>query len=70
VIGGSFEIIVNNSEQTAKFYREALGFDVQVGTAFSGDKPRMETPLNTRRRLAIVRDPNNLFFELLPAPAQ
>ena len=143
VIGGSFELIVNSTEQTAKFYREALGFDLQVGAAFAGDKLRMETagtpgaqyrrsaatipgstvqmaflefkdiarkPLMTRvqdpgtailqlrvrdvdaaakalkaaggtviseggapvdfngRRIALVRDPNNLFFELLPAP--
>ena len=144
VIGGNFEFIANNVEQTAKFYRDALGFDTRADPNFHGDKLRMETagtpgaqykrgaapipgstvqmaflefkdiarhPLSTRiqdpgtailqlrirdldvavkalkaagatviseggaptdfgngRRLVIVRDPNNLFLELLPAP--
>ena len=44
VIGGSFEAVVNDMDQTLRFYRDGLGFYVQQPpSAFSGDKLRMET---------------------------
>jgi predicted enzyme related to lactoylglutathione lyase len=141
VISGSFEVTVNDAEASAKFYREAFGFQMQPPNPFNADKLRMETagtpgaqyrqartnaggvavtliefkdtdrkPLHTRvqdpgtailqlrvkdvdaaaaavkaaggtiistggvpvsigaTKLVLVRDPNNLFLELLPAP--
>jgi predicted enzyme related to lactoylglutathione lyase len=43
VIGGSFELIVEESERTARFYREALGFQLQAGASFDGTRLLMET---------------------------
>jgi catechol 2,3-dioxygenase-like lactoylglutathione lyase family enzyme len=142
VFGASIEITIADRDQTVKFYRELLGFQLRVGETFNGDKLMADTagtpgaqfrqssgqipgtmvritfiefkgidlkPLSTRvqdpgtailqlrvrdvdaavkklktggaeiistggepvtlgtRRLAIVRDPNNLFLELLSA---
>jgi catechol 2,3-dioxygenase-like lactoylglutathione lyase family enzyme len=143
VYGASIEITVADTDQTVKFYRDLLGFQLRVGESFNGNKLMAETagtpgaqfrqssgqipgtmvrltfiefkdidrkPLQTRvqdpgtallqlrvrdvdaavktltggggtmitaggepvslgaMKLAIVRDPNNLFLELLPAP--
>lgn len=144
VIGSNFEISISDTDRTAHFYREGLGFRPQVGASFDGDKVRTDTagtpgaeyrqsrvqipgtsvsmafiefrrirrsPLHTRvqdpgtailqlrvrdvdsvlkatkaaggtiisaggepvslgnfGRLAIVRDPNNLFLELIQSP--
>jgi catechol 2,3-dioxygenase-like lactoylglutathione lyase family enzyme len=142
VFGASVEITIADTDQTVKFYRDLLGFQLRVGESFNGNKLMADTagtpgaqfrqssgqipgtmaritfiefkgidrkPLSTRvqdpgtailqlrvrdvdaavkklkgggaqvistggepvtlgtRRLAIVRDPNNLFLELLPA---
>jgi len=142
LFGASVEITVADSDQTVKFYRDGLGFQLRGSGAFNGDKLMADTagtpgaqfrqnsgnipgtsvrltfiefkdidrkPLQTRvqdpgtailqlrvrdvddavkklkaaggtvistggepvtmgtRKLAIVRDPNNLFLELLPA---
>jgi catechol 2,3-dioxygenase-like lactoylglutathione lyase family enzyme len=142
IFGASVEITIADTDQTVKFYRDLLGFNLRVGASFNGDKLMADTavtpgaqfrqssgtipgtstrltliefkgidrkPLNTRtqdpgtallqlrvhdvdglvkklkagggtviteggepvtmgkNRLAIVRDPNNLFLELLPA---
>jgi catechol 2,3-dioxygenase-like lactoylglutathione lyase family enzyme len=141
LFGASVEITVADTDQTAKFYRDVLGFQLRVNDAFNGNKLMADTagtpgaqfrqssgnipgttvrlsfiefkgidrePLQTRvqdpgtailqlrvrdvddavkklkasgatvistdgepvtmgsRKLAIVRDPNNLFLELLP----
>jgi predicted enzyme related to lactoylglutathione lyase len=142
VFGASVEITIADTDQTVKFYRDLLGFQLRVGDSFNGNKLMADTagtpgaqfrqssgnipgtttrltliefkgidrkPLATRvqdpgaallqlkvkdvdavvnklkaggatvistggeavtmgnRKLAIVRDPNNLFLELLPA---
>jgi catechol 2,3-dioxygenase-like lactoylglutathione lyase family enzyme len=142
LFGGSFELSVADTNETVKFYRDLLGFQLRVGDSFNANKLMADTagtpgaqfrqssgqipgtsvritfiefkgidrkPLQTRvqdpgtailqlrvrdvdsavktlkaggatvvstggepvslgtRRLAIVRDPNNLFLELLPA---
>jgi len=142
VFGASVEITIADTDQSAKFYRDLLGFQLRVGDSFNGNKLMADTagtpgaqfrqssgnipgtttrltliefkgidrkPLATRvqdpgaallqlkvrdvdaavnrlkaggatvvstggepvtmgtRKLAIVRDPNNLFLELLPA---
>jgi catechol 2,3-dioxygenase-like lactoylglutathione lyase family enzyme len=142
IFGASFELTIADTDQTVKFYRDLLGFQLRVGESFNGNKLMADTagtpgaqfrqssaqipgtsvratfiefkgidrkPLETRvqdpgtailqlrvrdvdamvkklkaggatvistggepvtlgnRRLAIVRDPNNLFLELLPA---
>jgi predicted enzyme related to lactoylglutathione lyase len=142
VFGANVEITIADTDQTVKFYRDLLGFQLRVGDSFNANQLMAETagtpgaqfrqssgnipgtmtrltfiefkgidrkPLNTRvqdpgtailqlrvrdvddavktlkaggatvistggvpvtlgnRRLAIVRDPNNLFLELLPA---
>jgi predicted enzyme related to lactoylglutathione lyase len=142
LFGGSVEVTIADTDQTAKFYRDVLGFQLRVGENFNGNKLMAETagvpgaqfrqssaqipgtsvritfiefkgverkPLNTRvqdpgtailqlrvkdvdaavktlkaggatvittggepvtlgtRKLAMVRDLNNLFLELLPA---
>jgi catechol 2,3-dioxygenase-like lactoylglutathione lyase family enzyme len=142
IFGASVEITIADTDQTVKFYKDLLGFQLRVGAAFNGNKLMADTagtpgaqfrqssgnipgssvritfiefkdierkPLNTRvqdpgtailqlhvsdvdaavktlkeggatvistggepvtlgnRKLAIVRDPNNLFLELLPA---
>jgi predicted enzyme related to lactoylglutathione lyase len=143
LLGTSFEATVMDTDQTVKFYRDLLGFQLRVGDAFNGNKLMAETagtpgaqfrqssgqipgsnvritfiefkdierkPLHTRLqdpgtallqlrvrdvdalvkklkaggaeiisaggepvtrgnlRLAIVRDPNNLFLELISGP--
>jgi predicted enzyme related to lactoylglutathione lyase len=142
LFGASVEVTVADTDQTVKFYRDVLGFQLRVNDAFNGNKLMADTagtpgaqfrqssgnipgttvritfiefkgidrkPLETRvqdpgtailqlrvrdvddavkklkagggtvistggepvtlgnRKLAIVRDPNNLFLELLPA---
>jgi catechol 2,3-dioxygenase-like lactoylglutathione lyase family enzyme len=142
IFGASVEITIADTDQTVKFYRDLLGFQLRVGESFNGNKLMADTagtpgaqfrqssgqipgstvritfiefkaidrkPLETRvqdpgtailqlrvrdvdaavkklkaggaqivstggepvtlgnRRLAMVRDPNNLFLELLPA---
>ena len=39
VIGGAFELAIADTEQSVKFYRDVLGFDMKAGAAFN------ETPL-------------------------
>ena len=43
VIGGSFVIVVNDTERSMRFYRDGLGFQPQVGKTFDGTKLLMET---------------------------
>jgi predicted enzyme related to lactoylglutathione lyase len=43
VIGGAFEIIVNNTDDTMRIYRDILGFQPQIGASFDGTKLLMET---------------------------
>jgi predicted enzyme related to lactoylglutathione lyase len=43
VMGGSFEIMVADTDQTMRLYRDALGFDPQIGTTFDGTKLLMDT---------------------------
>jgi catechol 2,3-dioxygenase-like lactoylglutathione lyase family enzyme len=43
VIGGNFEIMVADTDKTMRLYKEALGFDPQVGTTFDGTKLLMDT---------------------------
>ncbi|MBV9770283.1 MAG: VOC family protein [Bryobacterales bacterium] len=43
IIGGAFEIIVANLDQTLHIYRDVLGFQTQAPTAFDGTKLMMDT---------------------------
>lgn len=43
VIGGNFEIMVADTGKTMRLYKEALGFDPQVGATFDGTKLLMDT---------------------------
>jgi predicted enzyme related to lactoylglutathione lyase len=43
VIGGNFEIMVADTGKTMRLYKEALGFEPQVGTTFDGTKLLMDT---------------------------
>jgi predicted enzyme related to lactoylglutathione lyase len=43
VIGGNFEVAVNDLDATMRFYHDALGFQMQPASAFDGDKVRTET---------------------------
>jgi predicted enzyme related to lactoylglutathione lyase len=43
VIGAGFEIMVADTGQTMRLYKDALGFDPQVGTTFDGTKLLMDT---------------------------
>ena len=43
VIGGSFVITVDDTDRSMRFYREALGFQPQVGASFEGTKLLMDT---------------------------
>jgi predicted enzyme related to lactoylglutathione lyase len=38
ILGGDFELIVADSEATAEFYREALGYEVAAGADFDDDE--------------------------------
>lgn len=145
LIGASIEVTIADTDQSVKFYRDLLGFEVRPGTTFNGNKLMAETagvpggewrqshttlpgttvgltliefrnierkPLHTRIpdpgtaliqlrvrdidalvaklkaggasvvapdgepvsvgpvKIAIVRDPNNLYLELIGAPAE
>ncbi len=43
IIGGAFEIIVRDLDQTLHLYRDVLGFQMQPPTAFDGTKLMMDT---------------------------
>jgi catechol 2,3-dioxygenase-like lactoylglutathione lyase family enzyme len=43
VVGGGFEIMIEDTDRTMRFYREALGFQPLVGSSFDGTKVLMET---------------------------
>ena len=43
VIGSGFEIMVTDTAETMRVYKEALGFEPQVGTAFDGTRLLMDT---------------------------
>jgi catechol 2,3-dioxygenase-like lactoylglutathione lyase family enzyme len=43
IIGGAFEIIVADLDQTLHLYRDILGFQTQPSTAFDGTKLMMDT---------------------------
>jgi catechol 2,3-dioxygenase-like lactoylglutathione lyase family enzyme len=43
IIGGAFEIIVADLDQTLHLYRDVLGFQTQPPTAFDGTKLMMDT---------------------------
>lgn len=43
IAGASFEATVRDSEQTVKFYRELLGFDVKLGAAFNDNQQMAST---------------------------
>lgn len=43
IAGSSFEATVRNSEESVKFYRDLLGFDMKLGTAFNGNQDMAST---------------------------
>jgi predicted enzyme related to lactoylglutathione lyase len=43
IIGGGFELAVENTEKTVDFYRRVLGFQITAGTTFNNDKVMNET---------------------------
>jgi catechol 2,3-dioxygenase-like lactoylglutathione lyase family enzyme len=43
VLGSAFEITIEDTEKTAAFYRDLLGFEVTAGTSFNGDKVMTDT---------------------------
>ncbi len=43
IIGGSFEIMVADTDKTMRLYKDALGFEPQAATAFDGNKLLMDT---------------------------
>ncbi len=43
IIGAGFEITIADTEQTAKFYRELLGFQMRVGDTFNDNKLMADT---------------------------
>src|SRR5262245_6058253 len=43
ITGGGFEIMVADTGQTMRLYRDALGFDARMGTTFDGTKLLMDT---------------------------
>ena len=43
VLGSAFEITIEDTEKTAAFYRDLLGFQVTAGTSFNGDKLMTDT---------------------------
>jgi catechol 2,3-dioxygenase-like lactoylglutathione lyase family enzyme len=43
VLGSAFEITIEDTEKTAAFYRDLLGFDVDAGTPFNGEKLMTDT---------------------------
>jgi catechol 2,3-dioxygenase-like lactoylglutathione lyase family enzyme len=43
VIGGGFEVMVENTDRTMRIWRDVLGFNAQVGDAFDGTKLLMDT---------------------------
>ena len=43
VIGGGFEIMVDDTDRTMTLWRDVLGFSVQVGTTFDGTTLLMDT---------------------------
>jgi predicted enzyme related to lactoylglutathione lyase len=43
IIGGSFEIMVEDTDRTMTFWRDVLGFGAQVGTTFDGSPLLMDT---------------------------
>jgi catechol 2,3-dioxygenase-like lactoylglutathione lyase family enzyme len=43
IIGGGFELAVENTEKTVDFYRKVLGFQITAGTTFNNDKVMNET---------------------------
>jgi predicted enzyme related to lactoylglutathione lyase len=43
ITGGGFEIMVADTGQTMRLYKDALGFDLQIGTTFDGTKLLMDT---------------------------
>ncbi len=43
VIGAGIEITIADTDQTAKFYRELLGFTMRVGDSFNGNKLMADT---------------------------
>ena len=43
ITGGGFEIMVADTDRTLRLYKDALGFDPQVGTTFDATKLLMDT---------------------------
>jgi predicted enzyme related to lactoylglutathione lyase len=43
IIGGSFEIMVADTDKTMRLYKDALGFEPQASTAFDGNKLLTDT---------------------------
>ncbi len=43
IAGSSFEATVRNSEESVKFYRDLLGFDMKLGTAFNDNQDMAST---------------------------
>jgi catechol 2,3-dioxygenase-like lactoylglutathione lyase family enzyme len=43
VVTSAFEITIEDTERTAAFYRDLLGFQVTAGTSFNGDKLMTDT---------------------------
>ncbi|HTA43189.1 MAG TPA: VOC family protein [Bryobacteraceae bacterium] len=43
LIGASFEVTIADTDQTVKFYRDLLGFQMRVGDSFNGNQLMAET---------------------------
>lgn len=43
IIGASFEITIADTDQTVRFYRDLLGFQMRIGDSFNGNKLMADT---------------------------
>jgi hypothetical protein len=66
---GNFSHIVGDLDRSLAFYRDGLGLELTGPAAvFKPDAVIMK--LANVLRIAVVRDPNNLFLELIQRPPQ
>jgi len=58
VIGARFGLTISDTDQTMKLYRDLLGFQPEIGTAFENDKPTQDLmgvpQAQTRRSIAKI----------------